>query len=211
MLKQVKIRKHEQTEIVLFAIAMVLLIISLQVDGNAVGILQGMATGSISGLVLLIVSGIKNWELRELSEQYDAIHEFNCIILKTNVACNQFLHQLNYSNTDNLSFGEYQMMFREAYDKVADDFSPMSKVKFQVIHSENNKNEMMEYKQYIDLKMAEAFITLTMTTAMERKQLEQVAERFNEISGKGFWFYLKNMELENTLLAKRERLINSMI
>ena len=88
------------------------------------------------------MSGIKNWELRDLSEQYDAIHEFNCIILKTNVACNQFLHQLNYSNTDNLLFGEYQMMFREAYDKVADDFSPMSKVKFQVIHSENNKNEI---------------------------------------------------------------------
>ena len=68
MLKQVKFRKHEQMAIVLFAIAMVLLIVSLQVDGNAVEILQGMATGSISGLVLLIVSGIKNWELRDLSE-----------------------------------------------------------------------------------------------------------------------------------------------
>lgn len=211
MLKQIKFRKHEQTAIVLFVIAIVLLIISLQADGKAVGILQGMATGLISGLVLLIVSGIKNWELRNLAEQYDVIHEFNCIILKTNVACNQFLHHLNYSNTDNLSFGEYQMMFRKAYDKIADEFSLMSKVKFEVVHSENNKNEMVEYKQYIDLKMAEAFITLTMTTAMERKQLEQVAERFNEISGKGFWFYLKNMELENTLLAKRERLINSMI
>lgn len=52
MLKRVKIRKHEQTAIVLFAIAMVLLIISLQVDGNAVGILQGMATGSILCLEL---------------------------------------------------------------------------------------------------------------------------------------------------------------
>ena len=102
-------------------------------------------------------------------------------------------------------------MFRKVYDKIADEFSTMSKVKFEVIHSENNKNEMMEYKQYIDLKITDAFITLTMTTATEREQLEQVAERFDEISGKGFWFYLKNMELENTLLAKREHLINSMI
>ncbi|MCI9077319.1 MAG: hypothetical protein HFH68_00140 [Lachnospiraceae bacterium] len=62
--------RHEKTIVVLFIIATFLLIVSLLPGGyeEATNILQGLATGVISGIVLLFINGIKSKEYRQLTE-----------------------------------------------------------------------------------------------------------------------------------------------
>lgn len=68
-----KLCRHEKAALLLTAVAILFMIISFCPGGlkEATGILQGLSTGLLSGMVLLFVTGIKSKEIRELSDTYN--------------------------------------------------------------------------------------------------------------------------------------------
>ena len=71
--------KYEKMVFKLFILAFLLLILSWCPCGyqEVTGILQGLGTGLLSGIVLLFVTGIKSKEHKQLTKAYNAIHESN--------------------------------------------------------------------------------------------------------------------------------------
>lgn len=88
-MKKIKFKKPYKYQVIstiLFIVALLLMILSICpfVYQKLVGILQGLSTGILSGMVLLLITGIKTQEQRKLQKNFDAvdvcIHSLNTAV-----------------------------------------------------------------------------------------------------------------------------------
>ena len=114
-----KFCKHEKVAFLLSATAILLMAISLCPGGlaEATGILQGLSTGLLSGMVLLLITGIKGREIRELSIAYDFYSKSSYAFMAIIESYSTLYHKTYHGKKEKMLFSTYAGLIDEAYKK----------------------------------------------------------------------------------------------
>ncbi len=88
-----KLHKHQVIAIILLTIGLLLMICSLFVNEKSpmIGIMQGLSTGLISGVVVLFVSGIKLQDQNCLSNRISIVTRCILLVKEVSSACGELL------------------------------------------------------------------------------------------------------------------------
>lgn len=108
--KSKKIYKYQVLSTILLFASLLLMILSICpfVYPKLVGILQGLSTGLLSGMVLLLITGIKTQEQKNLQKTYDAIHMCN---LSFPIIFSAFSNLEQYLFHNNKSSDNYEELY----------------------------------------------------------------------------------------------------
>ena len=122
--------KHEKFTIGTAVLAVALLIISCCPGGyeEATGILQGIATGLLSGVVLLFVAGIKNREVDELNKTLSFYRELTRGLADIEHAYSTYYHNIYHGKIDKMTAKEYVQVFFDLYHEFQDAYANLDNI-----------------------------------------------------------------------------------
>ena len=109
--------RHERFTAIIGGVALLLLVFSCIFGKNDtwIGILQGLSTGLLAGVILLFVTGIKNQELRELTDLFEKYHIIENNLISVTTAYSDFYHHTYHGKKKSMTSKQYLSYIHKVY------------------------------------------------------------------------------------------------
>ncbi len=209
--------KHEKVTVWLFMIAVLLIIISCCPGGyeEATSILQGVATGLVSGIVLLLVTGIKSKEYKQLTEIYNIIYESVLVFSKISLSYSDLLKKTyggNLIDKDNFEF--YVNLTKESCNKYKITLRTIQNLEYNGIQNNVIKNNIREFINYTDKQIKEINKIGERASnykALDNKSLIKIKKELNSINNKTSMISFQCLRLKDKINKQKEHIDNSLV
>jgi len=205
--------KHVKTAILLSILAGLLLIISCCSGGweQATGILQGLATGLLSGMVLFFVTGIKKKEHKELEKVCNIIHEFNLSLEIISEAYGDIYHKTYHGKKERMDFESYLSIVKETYDKYKKAYGAIVHIDVDIIYDEKIKEYINQYIDYLVKEIRNLELAINDVKEGDKNTLNEFRDKFYDIQHKAYQLRWNSMMYENEIYKKILQIDNSLI
>lgn len=112
-----KLSMHEKIALFLLIIAALLIIMSYcpNITARSIGLIQGVASGIISGIVLLFITGIKERDYKHLSSIYETLQKSNMILSSIIITHNKFYNEFYNFRKQNCESSSYLKLITNTY------------------------------------------------------------------------------------------------
>ena len=206
--------KHEKAALLLAVIAVLLMAISLCPGGwaEATSILQGLSTGLLSGMVLLLVAGIKGQETRELSDIYDFYYKSNNAFIAIMESYSSLYHMTYHGKKERMPFETYADLIVETYNKcdrayqelysLICSFGQKDYIAEDITLANTLKEKLSEIRQKIDNAKADG---------KNKALFNEVREMFYELQHEVYCFYPKSSQKMRQIYEKMKRIESSLL
>lgn len=205
--------RHEKVTLILVLVAIMFLAISYfwGVDKSLTGILQGFATGLLSGIVLLLITGIKSKEYKYLNQQYHVIHEINLALTEIEQSYGTFYHKTYHGKKKQMGINDYSILVNDFYKKCKEIYLKLQKCDYEIIQNSDVKAEAENYMNFMDEKLHELERKMCNSEVENKEILVRIENIFYEIQYKSYIVLIKNKKLENEIYKEREHVGNSWV
>lgn len=210
--------KHEKVTIFLILISIILLFISCCPGGieEATGILQGIATGIMSGTILAMITGIKSRESADIEEKYDTLHEFNGWLLDMMQLHSTLYHNTYHGKINGNDYETYLKYIEDTWNGYHDVYTKIGKTKSDVqpVLDSETFAEVEELKDIIDSDFREipqGIYACKMSENKNIEDLDRLKDKLYNSQSKAYEIFFKSNMLEKELGEKMKRIKSSLI
>lgn len=205
--------KHEKIAFLLSIIAGLLLIISCCPGGweQATGILQGLATGLLSGMGLFFVSAMKDREHKKLDKVCNTISKFNSSLKNIIDAYGDIYHKTYHGKKERMNFESYFKMVKETYDELKRAYEPISHIDVELISNKKIKECIKQYIDYLKKEIERLGLVVNSVEDGDKDTLNNFRNKFYEIQHEAYQLYWDSMKFENEIYKKIVQIDNSLI
>lgn len=207
------ITKHEKITILLAAIAVIFLGLCFcsQMSGDVKSILQGLATGILSGIVLLFITGIKTKDYKNITKKYNILHKSRECLIKIEESYGTIYHKTYHGKKEKMDFKSYLGLINDTYREYQNAYMIKKEIKFEEILDNELIREFEEYFSLMEEKMCEIREKIKKITFDDKEALNDISEDFYFIQEKALKLKTEIKELEDRLYMERENINNSLI
>lgn len=208
-----KLSKHEKIAILLCILAVLLLIISCCSGGweQATGILQGLATGLLSGMGLFFVSALKDKEYRELEKASKTIHKFNLSLKIIAEAYGDIYHKTYHGKVEQIDFDTYLSMISKTCDEYKKAYKLMSQIEIKLITNKNVRKDIKQYIDYLLKEIGDLELIVINVKDGDKNTLNEIRENFYDIQNEAYKLHWDSMMFENAIYKKILHIDSSVI
>lgn len=207
-----KFSKHEKIAFKSTIIAILLLIISVCPGGYAevTGILQGIATGLLSGTVLLFISGIKERDRFNLNAVYSNLNELNSALTNIYVSYDTLYHKTYHGKKEKMSYEEYLKIIIEAFDEYKESNEKLSNICINLVP---NNTQIKDYTNLLnnELVAINKALHIAQEDISNKKCLDDLVHRLFELQYLAFELYLENIKNVKEVNSEIMHINNSLI
>lgn len=206
--------KHEKVAGALFIISILLMIISFCPGGWAemTGILQGMSTGLLSGMVLLWITGIKGKEVKQLSNVCNFWIEVNCMIINSDELYSTLYHSTYHGKKDTMTFDEYLLIINDTYQKYVSLHRKLVSLDESFIPQKYQMPEFPEFITTFDVELQKIRLQIENADSKQSKaDLNEVREMLYDLQHKIHPLYQMISQQIQQMHSKREHIENSFL
>lgn len=179
--------KHEKVAGALFIISILLMIVSLCPGGWAemTGILQGLSTGLLSGMVLLLITGIKGKEVKQLSNICNFWIEVNRIIINGVQLYSTLYHSTYHGKKEAMTFDEYLLVMDNTYFKFVSLHQELISLNGSFVPPQYQISEFPEFINDFDAELQKIRLKIDNAESKQSKAtLNEVREMFYDLQHK---------------------------
>ncbi len=204
--------KHEKIVAVLIVISVLLIVISLCPGGyeEMTSILQGIGTGLLSGIVLLIVTSIKSQENKQLTEIYNIVHECNLVFGNISQLYGDVYHKTYHGKKEKMSFNTYFILIKQTYDKYKNVFETIQNINYNLIQYNNIGMRIEEFITYMYEEINRIEEDMAKNKIHNKDDLTKIREKFYLICNKAYHISGKSFEYEQLIYKQREHIDNAL-
>lgn len=210
--------KHEKVAILLILISIILLFVSCCPGGieEATGILQGIATGIMSGTILAMITGIKSRESADIEEKYDTLHKFNGCLLDMMQLHSTLYHNTYHGKINGNDYETYLKYIEDTWNGYYDVYAKIGETKSDVqsVLDSETFSEVKELKDIIDSDVREipqGINVCKMNGNKNIKDLDRLKDKLYSSQSKAYEIFFKSNMLEKELGEKMKRIKSSLI
>jgi hypothetical protein len=205
--------KHVKIAILLSILAGLLLVISCCPGGweQATGILQGLATGLLSGMVLFFVTGIKKREDKELKKVCNIIHKLNLSLKAIADAYGDIYHQTYHGKKEQMNFESYLSIVRKTYDKYMEAYGLMSLIDVDLIPDIKIREYIKQYIEYLIKEIRSLELTINSVKDGDKDTLNEFRDKFYDIQHEAYQLRWDSMKYEDEIYKKIVQIDNSLL
>ncbi len=210
--------KHEKVAILLILISIILLFISCCPGGieEATGILQGIATGIMSGTILAMITGIKSRESADIEEKYDTLHKFNGCLLDMMQLHSTLYHNTYHGKINGKDYETYLKYIEDTWNGYLNVYTKIGKTKSDVqsVLDSETFSKVEELKDIIDSDIQEipqGINVCKMNGNKNIKDLDRLKDKLYSSQSKAYEIFFKSNMLEKELGEKMKRIKSSLI
>lgn len=206
--------KHEKAAFLLTVIALLLMGISFCPGGwaEATGILQGLSTGLLSGMVLLLITGIKGKEIKELSDIYDYWVKVNGTLIAADELYSTLYHRTYHGKNDKMTFEEYAGIINNVYWKYNSLGNELAALNYLNICSDRAKAELSEFYNYFFIELRNIHSEIVRAGIEEDKvALNEVREMFFRLQHRMHSLHQTISNIMQEILNQRENIERSFL
>ncbi len=196
---------HVKTAFFLTVIAFLLMGISLYFKNwtEVSGILQGLATGLLSGMVLLLITGIKGNEIRELSDVYNFLTKVNDTLIKTDdLYSTVYYYRTYHKENDSITFEKYECIISNIYMEHNSLQHELAAFNYLTSSSKYTLAGLPEFIELFDLELREIHPKIVMARIKEDKTI------LDEVSELLFILHREMNLLHQSIVAKIQEIHN---
>lgn len=204
--------KHEKKVAVLIVISVLLIVISLCPGGceEATSILQGIGTGLVSGIVLLLVTSTKSREYKQLTEIYNIVHECNLVFENISQLYGDVYHKTYHGKKEKMSFNTYFILIKETYNKYKDVFETIQNIDYNLIQYNNIGMRIEEFITYMYKEINKIEEDMAKNKIHNKDDLTKIREKFYLICNKAYHINAKSFEYEQLIDKQRKHIDSSL-
>lgn len=206
--------KHEKAAGALFIFSIILMIISLCPGGLAemTGILQGLSTGLLSGMVLLWITGIKGKEVKQLSNICNFWIEVNRIIISSDELYSTLYHSTYHGKKDTITFDEYLLIIDDTYCKYVSLHQELVSLDVSFIPKKYQMSEFSKIITTIDTELQKIRLQIDDADSKQSKaDLNKVREMLYDLQHKIHPLYQMISQQIQQMYDKREHIESSFL
>lgn len=201
--------KHEKVAVSLFTISILLMGVSFWhgVLDEAISILQGLSTGLLSGMVVLLVTGIREREIRELSDLYDFYYKNNNAFVDIMESYNCLFHKTYHGKKEKMPFKTYADLIDETFNKFDLACLELISLNRSLKQKDCITKDILELARSLDADLSDIQrkIDIAKADGKDRVFLNEICEMFFDMQYKVTCFYPKSLSKMQQIYEIRKR------
>ena len=206
---------HVKTAFTLTVIAFLLMGFSLYYKDRTevTGILQGLSTGLLSGMVLLLITGIKGNEIRELSDMYNFWAKMKGTLITTDELYNTLYYYRTYHDkNDNMTFEKYERIINNIYSEYNTMQRELAAFDYLTLPSKYTIAGLSEFIGFFDLELKKIHPKIVMARIKEDiAALDEVSELLFTLHREMHLLHQSISAQMQKIYNKREKIKNSFL